>query len=355
MASNDPSPGDPKLRIFSWVTKVCRKLIPANFRRAAGVVLFGVTPDIPISLVSTMAQKAARRAFVYGFFTTFLFCFVVIAVWTSVIGTFQGSELGRVYFRDDKANLIEYSLLCPLYVGLSATLVVLSCRSWVGLRLNSSICPGALRIPRLPLGLAFIVGIGLSSFVTCRFISECLDPNIYEKTFWYISYLNGEHQRMLGSLGIYYSLLNYSLFLVIFAAIVALLPIIATAAEVGRCLRAPMANIPASFGALRTRLSDFVSAYLVAKAMTFVLILNYITWGWLVQGHSVTKIAMGAALSLVCMFFVSFPRYYVELEWFMLDVRRAYAAGEPPPTESEDLRSPNVRMAAHFLAPLPKV
>jgi hypothetical protein len=350
MTSNDPLPSEPKLLMFSWVATACRKLLPASFRHAAGAVLFGVTPDIPVSLISTLSQKAPRKAFVYGAVIAFFFCFVVIAVWTSVVGTFQGSDPSRVYFREDKTNLIEYLIFCPSYVGLSAALVVLSCKSWVRLKLDPHLSTAdGFRAPRLPLGIAFFVVIGLSVALTCTFISECLNPGIYAKTFWFISRVDSEGQRIIGVLGVYYSLLTYSLFLVIFSATVALVPVFAIAAEVGRCFRAQTTNAPASFDALRTSLSDFVSAYLVMKALTATLMLNAFTWRWSEQRHSFTLLAMGVVLTLVGLFFVAIPRYYVELEWYTLSVRRAQAAGEPLPIESADLRSRYVRLFAHFL------
>jgi hypothetical protein len=206
-----------------------------------------------------------------------------------------------------------------------------------------------IRSPRLPLGVAFFVVIGLSAALTCNYIVECLNPAIYTRVFWYISRVDNEGRRIMGGLGVYYVLLTYSLFLAALSATIALVPLFAMAAEVGRRFRAPTTNTPVCFDALRTSLSDFVSAYIVAKAFTAVLMLNAITWKWSQPHHSFNFITMGLVLSVVGIFFISVPRYYVEMEWYALSVRRAQAAGESVPTEAGDLRSRNVRLFAHLL------
>jgi hypothetical protein len=350
MKEENPLPSEPKLLMFSWAASVCRKLLPDSLRRVSGVILFGVTPEIPISLTSTLSQKTLRRAFIHGAVNTFLFCFVVTAIWTWFIGTFRGSEPGRVYFLDDKWNMINYTIICPLYVGLSATLVVLACQAWVRLTLNPDLSAGdGRRNPKLPIGVTVLIIISIAAALTCNYISECLNPAVYTKVFWYISRVDSEGQRIMGGLGVYYALLNYSLLIVVLLAAAALIPLMAVAAEVGRYLRATATSAPASFDALRENLSDFVSAYIVAKILTAVLMLNAFTWKWSAPQRSVNLVVAGIVLSLISLIFISFPRYYIELEWYALSVRRAQASGEPIPTEAADLRSQKVRLFAHLL------
>ena len=349
MKPENPLPSESKLLIFSWIMSVCRKFFPPSVRQAMGSVLFGITPEIPVSITSTLSQKAPRKAFFRGAIIAFFFCFIVILVWTAVIGTLYGSDPSRLYFLEDKTNLLNYILLCPLYVGLSAALIVLSCKSWVRLKLNSYLFgEGGVRTPHLPVSIALFAIIGLATILTCNYIAECLDPTIYAKTYWYIAGVDSEGQRLLGGLGVYYSLLTYSLFLTTFSAIVALVPLFTIAAEVGRAFRRSTTTL-VSFDALRESLSDFVSAYLVAKALTAVLMINAFTWKGSEQRQSFNLIALGIVLTLVGLFFVSVPRYYIEMEWYALSVRRAQAAGEPIPTESADLRSRNIRLFAHLL------
>lgn len=348
--SDTPAPNEPKLFMFSKAVWLCKKLIPNHLRNSAGTVLFGITPQIPVSLVSTLSKKAPKRAFMYGALITWFFSFLVIAVWTAVTGMFHGSDPNRVYFGRDGANLINYLILCPIWVGLSVALVVLACQSWVRLTTDPLLSGShGARSPRLPLGLAFFVVIGCSAGFTCNFISECLNPAVYGKVYWFISSVNETGQRIIGPLGVYYSLLTYSFFLTGFSATVALIPLFAIAAEAGRCFRAPSTTAPASFDALRESLSDFMNAYVVAKALTVVMMLNYFTWRWMEPRHSINVVALGILLTLVGLFFVSVPRYYIELEWYELSVRRAQAAGEPIPIESGDLRSRNVRLFAHLV------
>ena len=60
-------------------------------------------------------------------------------------------------------------------------------------------------------------------------------------------------------------------------------------------------------------------------------------------------LAMGSALTFGGVFLVSIPRYYVELTWYEVNVRRASLAGETLPEESQDLRTSEVRLLAWIL------
>lgn len=351
MLNQDPRPNDSKIFVFSLIVSAFKKILPAHLRRTAGEILFGVTPAIPVTLTSTLSRKAPRNAFLFGAGTAFLLCFVVILLWTMAVGSFKGNDPSYLYFSQDYTNLINYLVLVPLYVGLASALIVLSSETWIRFRLDSPLYEASgIRLPRLSIGIALFVVIGASAALTCTFISECLDPKIVEKTAWYIAHVDATGQRSLGGLGVYYALLTFSMFLICFSALVALGLIVITAAEAGRCLRSSMTTKPATFDELAENLTGFVRAYIVAKAMTGVLMLNYVTWNWINPPKpSFNVIGFGALLAVIGLFFVSFPRYYVELEWYTLSVRRAIAKGEPVPVESSDLRSRNVRLIAYAL------
>jgi hypothetical protein len=130
----EPRPNEPKLFIFSWMVSIVRAVIPRPLRRTAGALLFGVTPAIPLSLNSILPRGWPRRAFLFGVALSWFFCFIVIFFWTHVAGTYEGTDALRIYFRHDWENLINYTLLVPLYVGFGATLIVLACQSWVSLQ-----------------------------------------------------------------------------------------------------------------------------------------------------------------------------------------------------------------------------
>jgi hypothetical protein len=55
------------------------------------------------------------------------------------------------------------------------------------------------------------------------------------------------------------------------------------------------------------------------------------------------------ALSLFGVFFVSIPRYYIELEWFRLKVRRAKESQDFTEIRHDDLRPFNTRLIAYIV------
>jgi hypothetical protein len=350
MPTEEPRPGDPKLLIFSYVVSIIRALIPLQLRRGAGVLLFGVTPGVPITLATTLSKGWPRKAFFYGLILGYFFCLGVVVAWTMAVGTFQGTDPNRLYYRHDLTNIINYAFICPFYIGCAATLVVLACKSWADLRSNAELASSTdYRAPRLPLGIAFFIIIGLAAAFTCNYIRECLNPQIYEKVFWYIDSVDSEGHRVLGGLGVYYALLTYSLFLVCFSAAFSLFFLFTTAAEITRYIRAHESSTIPSFETLRANLSNFVSAYIVGKCFTALLMFNVFTWKWSQSRPSFNLFAMAAVLTIGGIFIISIPRYYIELVWYEVIVQRSIEAGEPPPEDSRDIRSKNIRLFAWVL------
>ena len=65
---------------------------------------------------------------------TFVMCFGVVFVWSAMVGTLIGSDPSRLYFLKDWANLLNYILLCPLYIGFGAVLIATTVRGWAELK-----------------------------------------------------------------------------------------------------------------------------------------------------------------------------------------------------------------------------
>jgi hypothetical protein len=140
--------------------------------------------------------------------------------------------------------------------------------------------------------------------------------------------------------------LTYSLHLIGISAHIAFMLLVAVGAEVARNLRLDRTPTPATFVALRASLADFTKGYVVAKLFVFALMANVLTWKWKHPQNSLNLKLMCLTLTISGVFLASIPRYYIELEWFLLRVRRADAQGVARPVESEDLRSANVRLIA---------
>jgi uncharacterized RDD family membrane protein YckC len=103
-----------------------------------------------------------------------------------------------------------------------------------------------------------------------------------------------------------------------------------------------------TFATIREMLSDFTQAYIVMKLLAVMLVLNAYTWKYERPEGSLNVAAMNAALLLFGVFFISVPRYYIELEWFRFRVRRSRAQGAQDDLEPDDIRPFSVRFAARI-------
>jgi hypothetical protein len=205
------------------------------------------------------------------------------------------------------------------------------------------------RLPRASFGVAIFIVFSTSAAITVNFIWECLDPNIYPQIGWWIGRVTADGSRMLSPLGIYYALLNFTLLSVCLIAALAfcssgLLSALAFLSLFVLCVRVGtlIDNQPISsqldFESLRSTLSQFTQAYIVFKLRAVTPVLNAYTWRHSRMQSSLLFRAMCAALVLFGVFFISVPRYYIELEWFRFRVRRALAAGLPDSLERDDIR-----------------
>jgi hypothetical protein len=99
-----------------------------------------------------------------------------------------------------------------------------------------------------------------------------------------------------------------------------------------------------SFDNIKGMLSTFTSAYVVLKLLAVTLVIHVYAWKmWKPQATFSFKITT-TALVIFGVFFISIPRYYIELEWFKFRVRRELASKLPVNLERDDLRPFRVRV-----------
>jgi hypothetical protein len=202
--------------------------------------------------------------------------------------------------------------------------------------------------PALPTGLAISAAILLAALLTSNYIAECLDPHIFARTSWYVTAVLPAH-RIIGALGVYYAITNFSLLVVVLLAAFAFISVFSMSICAGRKLYAWNPADPLSFDDLTMRLTCFTKAYLIAKLLAAVLMLNAFTLKWEHPAHSSSFWAFGAAMTFFGIVFVSLPRYYIELQWFRLQVRIAQSDGKPEVPQHGDIRSFRTQMVVHFL------
>src|SRR5438270_1139928 len=106
-------PADPKLRLFSVLVTAARRVVPEPVRTSAGTILFGVTPDVPTSLLTLSSASAPKRALRTGFVLTFILALGGSAAMTLLSGTFSGTDPHRLYFSSGISSRSAQQLPVP--------------------------------------------------------------------------------------------------------------------------------------------------------------------------------------------------------------------------------------------------
>jgi len=344
----DSRPSEPERLVFDTAMRLLRFLVPSRIRQFITTLLLGTTPDVPVSLRQFPASSSAPHAFWSGVLTAFLFCFVGTLIATYFGGTLTGEDPTRIYFINDYPNLINYLIICPLYVGLSAMFATLVLQSWQRIYLtDGGFSTRVVGRRRLPLAVLIALVLGSSAVLTIQYIVECLNLAIYARAGWYVTVDAASGARSIGPVGIYYALLNFGLLSVCLLGFLFVVPYSAIAVDVGRAIRLESVTSRSDFSELRASLIEYTQSYIALKLLAVVLMLNAYTWKWEKPEGSLNFVLLAGVLSVVGVFIVSFPRYYIELEWYYFRVRRAVALGEPVPCHVDDLRGRWTRFAAY--------
>ncbi|MGA2351659.1 MAG: hypothetical protein ABSF70_14590 [Terracidiphilus sp.] len=339
MSSNQPTvaPQEPRAWLFHQVNRLYTTLIPHKVRDFFALLLFRISPDVPESLSSACNNANLSAVFVIAYSLTFIMCFLVVIIWCAMNGTLRGGDPSRLYFLKDWVNLLNYTLLCPLYVGFGAVLITTTVKGWADLS-NMTHTEETHARPFRQYGAAFLLLlliVMVALFGNARFMAENMNPAIYPLNYWFIDHTNLDGSRVIGALGFYYGLLNFCLLfftLLVTAAFVSEFRLLFQVAEsLDRlCLKQPV-----STELLRNRLNSFTQAYLAGKLAVASYMANALVWKTSQAQHSTNLLFLGAALTLFGVVFLSIPRYYIELQWFRL---RAASAADATTIGYEDLR-----------------
>jgi hypothetical protein len=333
-------PKEPKLDFFAHAVD----MIQANsalriLLGGIGLAFFAISPKVPDTFNTTLQNRPTRAGFWWGAGLTFFFCFVVTAAWTTLDGTFSGTDSCRMYFSHDVTDLINFGVICPIYVGLSIQLVVLFLRCWGRLASPSGlVVEGAPRLPFASMGTSMFLILSISTAGTVNYIRETLNPAVLQKVGWWVGHVAPDGSRVLSPLGIYYALMNFTLLSICIMAALAFMSLFFLCIRFGKIVGNQPTEGSIDIETIRGMLSDFTQAYIVLKLLAITLVANVYTWGLESLKGSLNFFALNLVLVLFGVFLISVPRYYIELEWFRFRVRRSQANNAPDSLESDDLR-----------------
>ncbi len=347
-SNRKPIPNDATLGPFAWALDFVQSnaLLRLPFH-VVGLAFFTISPRVPYTFGTTMHNRHTRSGFWWGCGLTFFFCFVVPIIWSCFDGTYVGTDKSRVYFSQDLTDLINFGVLCPMYVGFSMQLFILLVRTWGRLASPANlILEKAPRLPFASIGVSVTLILSVSAAGTVNYIRECLNPSIWPKILWWIEKVDADGTRTLSPLGIYYTLLIFALLSICVTAILAFLSLFSLCVRFGKIVAEQPIESTITFDIIRDLLSDFTQAYIVLKLLAVVLVVNIYTWNLQILNGSINFIVLNAVLFFFGVFLISAPRYYIEVEWFRFRVLRSRARNSTDTLEIDDVRPFPARLVA---------
>jgi hypothetical protein len=344
-----PNPQDERLYLFAIALKVSRFPIIRNIVSLVSLVLLYISPGVPVALHDTLKRIPPRRALLPGILIGLFFCLIVTVSLSVFADTFKGNDPNRIYLSNDWPNIVNYSILCPLYIGLSAHLIALVINGWPNLTNLPFQASKPMELPRRSISFSIFLILGLSIGFTVNYLQECINPAVYPKVGWWVDTIGASGERVLGIVGFYYTILNFTLLFICLTALASFLSMFFLCIRAGKALANELPSSAITFESLRKILTQFTESYLVAKILTAILMLNAYTWKFEKPLASFNMTMMGGALAVFGVFFVSIPRYYIELEWFKYKTRKAIFNGEEPSLHKDDIRPFGTRVAAHII------
>lgn len=321
MSSNyaPPTPQEPKAWLFDRALRLFNVMFPRSAGSFIKLLLFQVSPDVPVSLTSAWRDVNLNAVFVIAASLTFIMCFVVVTVWSAIAGTLIGSDPSRLYFLKDWVNLLNYSLLCPLSTGFGAVLIATTVRGSAELK---QMTPpegrgrpvGSYRSVFLLLLLILVAAF----FANVKFMTENMNPSIYPRNYWFIDRLSADGTRVIGAFGFYYGLLNFCLLLFSLLVAATFVSEFRLLVQITESLDRLRTETSMTAEELRKRLTTFTQAYLAGKIVVACYMATALAWKTSQAHHSTNFWVLGGALTFFGVVFLSFPRYYIELQWFRL-------------------------------------
>lgn len=291
-------------------------VIPATVRRVAYDSIASISPDVPTNLQKLAGEPNGWRIFGYGFLAGLILCFGMTVVFTILAGTWSGSETNRVYFRQDWQNIILYLFVCPAYTGWCVWMVAL----FVGRSATLGTFADEIGAPRRRFRLArfpvtVIAMLSLTALIVFGYINDILNVANVPEAYWFMTAPGADGLRYLNSVGVYYVILNFCLMLVTAAAVFCFFAMFFDTLRVGHGLRTMPTGLGVDFATVATRLATFTEAYLIAKLLCATYIVNVVVWRLSPLGATTNIELASMVLAAMGLFFISFPRYYVELMW----------------------------------------
>ncbi len=283
--------------------------------------------DIPSYFTSSVDSKKRWKAFIIGSMSAFIFTFVAISVMCYYSGTLYGDKKNHYYFVEDLPNIINYVLIVPLYVGMGSYILSVISEGYLHLKSLAINGSNSAILPKGSVSFIIIVTISLSALITIQYINEVLDPNIYPKHFWFVTNLAESGERLFNYLGVYYTIITFSLLVFTIITISCFLGFFILAISIGNKLLEQKSIDEINLDDLKLQLKYFIDVSIATKIIAAIFMLNAFTWHFQFPNDSFNLKLMLLALLILGVFIVTLPRYYIELKLYGLNIKKLKSEG----------------------------
>ncbi|NVO11632.1 MAG: hypothetical protein HXX16_16845 [Bacteroidales bacterium] len=318
--------------IIYWLDKIYQSS-PNKIKRNLKVILFGISPDITTNFSSIFKNTNDRRTIIWIWIITFFFCFVVNLILSTLNNTLYGIDPNRLYFLNDWADLIEYTILCPTHVTIASMLIVIIFRGINDLNVfNETLQSKKQKEIKLDsdketyksfnIPLVLFISFLISAISTINFMRESLDVNNFKKYFWYVDHITPNGERVLGSFGLYYTFLNFALGFIAALAALMYLRVFISSIQIGKSLSKLESTSELQFNSLKEGVTPITQSYAWAKVLALFYYFNWWTWQFSQPKNSINVVAYGVVLLVCGVFIISIPRYFIQLKWYQLTIRQ---------------------------------
>ncbi len=345
------SPLPKKAAQFHFIHELIRTVFPESMRNATTKTFCYISYDVPFPISSFFRGTQISRAFWSAFILTFVFCFVGQCVTTYLQGTLLGAEEGKKYFLNDYHNLANYMLVCPIYVGLSTIfmLTLMNIRSGINaLLLNLNESEKKISSGKMPAWALVFISLLIPSIGIPNYISESLNPAVFKTEYWFLSTISSG-ERILNVAGVYYVLVNFTLQVISVMGIISFAYMASFTGQLSKLIEHRNLKKELDFDSLKKNLNQFVYAYVIAKSLVAVYMVNIVyTWPVANPSESQNFLVAVALILVIGLVIVPFPRYIIQKHWYDFTMRRAEAEYGEYPTY-QDLRSEKIQGYSLYL------
>lgn len=305
--------------LYRWVQEIIRTKLPYLLSLFG---FWGIEKNIVDESIREWIKKIGFRIFL----GTFVLLFVVNCVWSLIDSTlFPDGSLSTHNFLEDTPNLLNYTVICPMYVTMGICFLVFI--KYLRCSLNKADIFKHQRLPQespKPIAIAFwgIIAIAICMFTLSFYFSEL---NKYSFVFWFQTMTPGG-EKILSAHGYYYLLNNVLLNALTISVGIAHIELFIVAFQIAKKIKAveeELKNTPPggpwlSENQIVKGFSPFTSLYVISKILVVIYLINLYTWKAQEPGFTGMLDFTIILLAVLGSAIVSYPRYHIQYRIYKL-------------------------------------